>query len=90
MNSLNLRPTTGSHQRNPVLGGLSEKTPSFNSTQKVPKKVTDADDFSVKGATTSHASCVQGTRVIRETGGGCGGFGMGPTGEEEEAISYEY
>ena len=51
--------------------------------------MTDADEFSVKGATTSHASCIQGTRVIRETGGG-GGFGVGPTGDEEDAISYEY
>ena len=86
MNSLNLRP---SHHRNPVLGGLSEKTPSFNSTQKVPKKVTNPDEFSMKGPTTSHASCIQGTRVMRETGNG-GGYGMGPTGDEEDAISYEY
>ena len=87
MNSLNLRP---SHHRNPVLGGLSEKTPSFNSTQKVPKKVTNPDEFSVKGgATTSYGSCIQGTRVMRETGNG-GGYAMGPTGDEEETISYEY
>ena len=89
MNTLNLRPTTGGHQRNPVLGGLSEKNPSFNSTQKVPKKVTDDDEFYVNGATTSHASCIQGTRVIRETGG-ANGYRIGPTGDEEDAISYEY
>jgi hypothetical protein len=88
VNTLNLlRPTTGSNHRNQV-GGLSENTPSFNSTQKVPK-VTNADEFVVKGATTSHGSCVQGTRVIRKTGDGSG-YGMMPAGDEDEAISYEY